>query len=293
VFPPKTEDASKCSPASLARDVHDLVSLPEVYVRIKQLVDDPKTSLSDVAEAIAVDPGLTARLLRLANSAFFGLRVKVETVPRAITLLGVRQVHDFVLATWVMQSFAGIPPALVDMRRFWEGSVLCGAAAKSLARRCRVPESDRLFVVGLLAQVGRLVLYLRLPDVEEEILAAAEREGRPVAAVEREVLGFDYAAVGAELLASWSLPATLVEPIRHHTLPAMGRTYPLETAVVHTALRLVDAPPDGPEPTSFVAALDGGAWRRLGLPAAAVTEVHAEAASFTRDAADLFLPPSA
>lgn len=290
MFPPKTEEATKRTAASLAREIHDLVSLPEIYVRIKQLVDDPKASLIDVADAISVDPGLTARLLRLANSAFFGLRVKIETVPRAITLLGVRQVHDFVLATWVMRSFAGIPPALVDMRQFWESSVLCGAAARSLARRCRVPEADRLFVVGLLAQVGRLVLYLRLPDLEEAILGAAEREGRPVAAVEREVLGFDYAAVGAELLASWSLPATLVEPIRHHTVPAMERAYPLETAVIHTAVRLADVPADGPDPASLVAQLDGGAWRRLGLPAEAVVEIHAEAASFARDAAEVFLP---
>ncbi|MCU0971333.1 MAG: HDOD domain-containing protein [Gammaproteobacteria bacterium] len=290
MFPPKTEDAPKCSPASLARDVHDLVSLPEVYVRIKQLVDDPTASLSDVAEAIAVDPGLTARLLRLANSAFFGLRVKIETVPRAITLLGVRQVHDFVLATWVMQSFAGIPPALVDMRQFWESSVLCGAAARSLARRCRVPESDRLFVVGLLAQVGRLVLYLRLPDLEEAILSVSERESRPIASVEREVLGFDYAAVGAELLASWSLPATLVEPIRHHALPAMARSYPLETAVIHVAVRLAEAPAECPEAGSFAASLDGGAWRRIGLPPEALPEVHAEAVAFAREAAELFLP---
>jgi HD-like signal output (HDOD) protein len=293
VFPPKNEEVPKRTAASLARDVHDLVSLPEVYVRIKQLVDDPKASLGEVADAIAVDPGLTARLLRLANSAFFGLRVKIETVPRAITLLGVRQVHDFVLATWVMQSFAGIPPALVDMRRFWESSVLCGAAAKALARRCRVPESDRLFVVGLLAQVGRLVLYLRLPDLEEAALGVAEREGRPLASVEREVLGFDYAAVGAELLASWSLPGTLVEPIRHHTLPAMGRTYPLETALIHAAVRLADAPDAGPDPAAFAAGLDAGAWRRLALPAEAVAEIHAEALSFARDAAELFIPTSA
>jgi HD-like signal output (HDOD) protein len=179
------------------------------------------------------------------------------------------------------------------MRRFWESSVLCGAAARSLAKRCRVPESDRLFVVGLLAQVGRLVLYLRLPDLEEEILGIAEREDRPVASVEREVLGFDYAAVGGELLASWSLPATLVEPIRHHTLPAMGRTYPLETAVIYTAVRLADAPEGGPEPATFVSALDGSAWRRLGLPPEALIQAHAEAVSFAREAAELFLPASA
>ena len=100
---------SQVTPASLVRDVLDLVSLPEIYLKLRELLDSPHTTLVDVARVISVDPGLASRILRIANSAFCGFATPIDTVPHAVTLLGAQQTHDLVLATSIARAFSGIP----------------------------------------------------------------------------------------------------------------------------------------------------------------------------------------
>lgn len=113
-----------------------VATLPTVYVGIKRVIDDPNASLNDVAKAISVDPGITVRLLTAVNSALCGFPRRVETVSRALSLLGMQQVHDLVLATSLATAFAGIRPKQMDMLHFWRGSVSRALAARALARRC-------------------------------------------------------------------------------------------------------------------------------------------------------------
>ena len=109
-----------------------LFSLPEVYLRVRETLDRPDYDVDEVARSISQDPSLTARLLRVVNSPFFGLVAQSDNVKRAITLLGPRQIHDLVLATVVTASFSRLDVSLVDMRRFWRNSVYCGVIARQL-----------------------------------------------------------------------------------------------------------------------------------------------------------------
>ncbi len=282
-------DRIRPTAAQIAAEVKNLASPPGIYLRLRRLMDDPASSLGDIADMVSTDPGLAARLLRVANSAYFGRRQEVDTVRRAVAVLGTQQIHDIVLATSVIGRFAGIPVRLVDMHGFWRASVFAAAASKLLADRCNILDSERMFVAGLLAQVGQLVLYLHLPDVMSSALEIAQREDRPIHLVERELLGFDYAAVSGELFTAWQLPPGLVEPIRHHTDPASVADDALEASVVGIAVALA-ADTNLAAPIADPARrLGAKALGTVGLTAGDLVPLCAEAAEFAREAVGVFL----
>lgn len=212
-----------------------LVTLPDVYLRAKAVLDDPDSSAQDMARAIEYDPAMTARLLRIANSAFFGFAASVETVSRAVSLLGNQQIHDLVLATSLANVFKGVNPAVMDMDKFWHDSVYRAVAAKLLAAHCNVLDAERLFVAGLLADIGHLLMFGQIPEQTQAAAQTAVAAHRRLYRVEREVIGFDYAEVGGELLAAWRLPESLQQTVRHHAEPARAEEFELETAIVHVA----------------------------------------------------------
>ena len=223
------------SAEQIARASSRLVTLPDVYLRTRTLLQDPNASIARIADVIACDPAMTARLLRIANSAFFGFAAPVQTVARAVNLLGTDQVHDLLLATSVATAFAGVPESLTEMRTFWRRGVLCGAAARLLASHCNVLDGERLFVEGLLHEVGHLVMFAHMPEPAADVLRESAASGVPAFRLERERLGCDYAAVGAELFRLWQLPESLQESVRWHVEPQRASEFPLEAAIVHLA----------------------------------------------------------
>lgn len=280
--------ASLPSPHELVSSVVNLVSLPEVYLRAKTLLDDPDTSLTAVARVIAQDPALTARLLRIANSALFGFVARIETVSRAITLLGTQQIHDLLLASAVTKAFSGIKPATMDMETFWRHSVYCGVVSRLLAARCNVLDSERLFVAGLLRDIGHLILYQKLPALAEQALERSRREGIELFRVERDIMGFDYAQIGTILMQTWNLPASLQEAVHYHPEPAKARDFPLETAIVHIASWLVGAHGTG-DPTLDPRSIHPVAWQHTGLSADDLPALKLEADQQVAATVALFL----
>jgi putative nucleotidyltransferase with HDIG domain len=222
---------------ALVGDAATLVSLPEVVVRINALVDDPQSSAEDIGRVVSQDAALTARLLTLANSAMFGLPRRIDTVSRAIAVLGTRQVRDLTLGLSAVRAFRGIPNDLVSMESFWHHSVLCAVAARALAAECARGRPESSFVAGLLHDIGQLVLFNRLPDESRQaLLMTVDAPNEPdLHLCEREILGFDHATVGGALARRWRLPAGLVECIECHHDPAKAQAHPLDVAIAHIA----------------------------------------------------------
>lgn len=218
-----------------------LITLPDVYFRLKSILDDPDFTMAEVAVIISRDPAITFRLLRMVNSSLYGFRTKIETVSRAITLLGTQQIHDLVLATSVAQAFEGISSNVMDLKRFWMRSVYCAVASHHLAAMCSGCDKDRIFVAGLLYDIGHLIMYQAIPDRSQQAMFSAREKGRPLHKVERDILGFDYAEAGAELMQQWSLPESLQETTRFHIEPEKSKKYPLETALIHLGSLLTKA----------------------------------------------------
>ena len=229
------------TPESLVQGTHTLFSLPDVAFRVNELIDQPNTRPSDLAEVILCDPGLSARLLRLINSAYYGLSKPVDTVSQAIYLIGQRELRDLVVATSAVNLFKGLPPEQVNMEIFWFHSIACGIAARELARRCRLPEGERLFLAGLLHSVGKLVFYSQCPDQYRQVLQRFEQEGVDTVVAERQVFGFTYADLSAELLKTWRFPERLWVAVAHHLEPAKAPSYWLEAVIVHAAVYVANS----------------------------------------------------
>ena len=281
------------SARELVASVHQLISLPDIYLRVQALLNDPDSSLTEVAGVIAHDPGITTRLLRLVNSAHFGFRSKIDTVSRAVSILGLQQIHDIVLATSVIQTFAGMDNRVMSMDVYWRKSVYCGVVAHLLAIPCHVLDRERLFVAGLLRDLGHLVMYQRIPSLAQQALTLARERPAELHEVERELLGFDYAEVGGELMRDWGLPPSLVEPVTFHTDLSRAGGFPLETAIVHIAGRCAETsggPPAGDGPDCGIAPR---AWEVTGLSAEALEGVLLEAGQRLNGIVELLLPHGA
>ncbi len=154
----------------LVKGIEHLVSLPDVCIKVNMMADSPLYSAKDIGEVISLDTDLSARLLSLVNSAFYGMRAPVETISRAVTVIGTKGLRNLVLVTSAAEIFTGIPADLVDMTEFWRYSVTTGIIAKALSTRCNVLPGERLFVMGVLHDIGRLVIYLRLPEQSRDVL---------------------------------------------------------------------------------------------------------------------------
>ncbi|MBI5041185.1 MAG: HDOD domain-containing protein [Gammaproteobacteria bacterium] len=217
--------------------IHDnvqLLSLPEVCLRIQQLADDPRADMTEFAQLVSQDPALTTRLLKLVNSAYYGFPGRVDTLTRAVNLVGIAELRNLTLAMAAIDVFGGLGNERFDMLGFWRHSIYCALLARFLAKRARVLHAERLFIAGLLHDVGRLLIFGLLPERAAMILQRLVR-GEEVCAAERAELGFDHAEVGYELLTLWLLPQALCSAVAHHHRNEPPQDAHLETSLVHIA----------------------------------------------------------
>jgi HD-like signal output (HDOD) protein len=266
------------TPEGLVAGIKDLVTLPEVAMRIATLVDDPNSSAADIGREISHDAALTARLLRIANSPAFGQHGKIATISRAITVLGVRQVRDLTVGLTAIRTFDGIGNNLVTMESFWRHSVLCAVAAGQIAgRRARVRD-DTSFIAGLLHDVGQLVLFSRAPAPAREalLMSVDSADDRGLYLCEQEVIGFDHGAVGVALARNWAMPASLQECIEFHHEPERAKAHPLEVATIHVANTVAVLAEIGSNELGEGPPLSAAALRTLKLDAAALQEIIQE-----------------
>jgi HD-like signal output (HDOD) protein len=250
---------------ALVASVATLVTPPGVYFKVRELVDDPASSTMHVANAIAMDPALTARLLKLVNSAFLGTRGRIESAARAVSLLGMLQVHDLVLATTVATTFKNVRPELMDVDRFWRGSVARSLAASALARQAGLMDVGRVFTEGLLSDLGHIVLYQTVPALAAQARQETRGELWRIADVERTVIGCHYGAVGGALADAWRLPECFGNAIRHQTDPRAGGATALEASLLHVAGAIADGMEDADNLSTHVAATLPDAWSTIGV----------------------------
>ncbi len=282
------------SPAELVGGVVRLVSLPEVCIRVNEMLDDPRASAADFGKVIGQDTGLTARLLKIVNSSFYGFPSRIETVSRAVTVIGLRELRGLVLAASAVETFSRIPTEVLNMVRFWRHSVYTGVVAQALAEKASVLHSERLFVAGLLHDIGKLIIGHRLPEQAAAIQAQVQAALEPDFEVERARLGFDHAEVGGELIRAWQMPASLGEAVRYHHDPLAAQDYPLEAALVHIANGMTGMAEQGldVDVEMVIQPIEPAAWERVRLDASVMEEVFAIASDRFTEALEIVLPRS-
>jgi HD-like signal output (HDOD) protein len=225
-----------------------LVSLPEVCIQVQALADSPHTTAADIGDVVGKDTALTTRLLKLVNSAYFSLPKKIDTISRAVNMIGMRELRNLTLAASAAEVFSRIPANLVDMAAFWQHSVYCGLIGRNLAGRCNVLHSERLFTAGLLHDVGRLLMLMKMPDQIGTAESMRQQSQDDVCTIERGLIGFDHAQVGHALLAHWNMPDSLCESVLYHHNPESAAEARLEAAIVHIADQVTHCAQESKDP---------------------------------------------
>ncbi|MCX7174470.1 MAG: HDOD domain-containing protein [Proteobacteria bacterium] len=276
--------------SELVKDIAGLVTLPDVFLRISRLIDDPNSSSSDIAKAVSRDPSFTLRLLKVANSSLYSFSAPVTTVAKAVSIIGTSQIRSLALSMSVAKTFAGLPNALVSMENFWRHSLYCALIARHLAKSCRGCDPDTLFTAGLLHDIGELVIFNRLPvQAEEALLAVLDSQDQlQVHQAEQQVMGLDHAEVGGTLARLWHIPAQLEECIAHHHDIAGAIRYPRETALIHLANVFALMAEVDTLDLADVSPIDPGAWELVGLGEDCIAPAVREAREEIKEAEQLF-----
>ena len=250
------------TPITLVERTPELASPPTVYNKLITMLNDENSSAEHISAVINTDPALTTRLLKIVNSAFYGFPSQIATISRAITIIGTTELTNLVLATSVISSFKDIPSSLININEFWHQSLSCAIASTYIAKHCGQRATERFFILGLLHNIGSLVLYQTLPELSKQVLMAARFDNEPVHQAEQRIIGFDHSEVGRALSQAWRLPPSIGEVIRFHHIPSEAESFPTEAAIVHLADIIVGIARKGDDSTIDI---DREAWDLLQL----------------------------
>lgn len=225
---------------TIAKNANAIFSMPEVAFQINKLIQEGDAKNQKLEEIIRHDPTLTANILKFANSAYFGFSGEIDTISRAITLIGHKQLHNLVLATSVTETFDGISSDLVDMETFWYHSVISGVSAKLISTHLKKSDRERFFIAGLLHGIGKLILYSQLPDESVQVLTYKQNQKTQLIDAERKILGFTHAELGAEFLKQWQLPPSIWKLIKYQVEPFKNSEYKDDACIMHIATHITN-----------------------------------------------------
>lgn len=226
------DTTTKINPIEFIQDDISLSTLPDIFILIKETIDDPKSSSRDIAEAISKDTNISAKLLKLVNSAFYSFPSKIDTISRAVAIVGTKHLSILAFGIYIINEFKNISWDLVDMKSFWEHSIVCGTIARILASHKNIQNTERLFVAGLLHDIGRLIFYNSTSINAKNIISKARNSHSLLYEIEHEIMNFDHTEIGKLILKKWKLPMSLENIVKYHHYPMLSND-PLEPAIVH------------------------------------------------------------
>jgi putative nucleotidyltransferase with HDIG domain len=231
------------TPQQLVKDVLQLVSLPEVYLKLQETIDDPLHTRQQVANVVAYDPALAARILRIANSSYYGFPATIDTVAAATSIVGEVDLRNLVLATSVVCSMSSLTCKGVNLNAFWLHSLRCGIGARLIAKNVGGCDAETLFLAGILHDLGILVIYQHDETLANVVSRQMETHHQLRDQAEREMFGFDHAEVGALLIEAWGLAEQLCNLVGSHHQYQMAGEYRQEAMILALANLLAESVP--------------------------------------------------
>lgn len=242
-----------------------LPEIPSIVFELNEVIANPLSSADHIAQVVNKSPSLTALLLRIVNSSFYGLPSQVDKVSLAVTLIGTREVSALALGISIISIFKNIPKDILNMHYYLRHSLACGIVSRIIAAHKNLRQTEQLFVSGLLHDLGRLIMYIYFPDESLKVLNRATASLRLLYEEENELLGYDHAEVGRHLLKQWKLPLVLENNVLYHHKPSEAQQC-IPATIVHLADIMVNALGIGSSGERFVPPLDTAAWQELDLP---------------------------
>lgn len=219
-----------------AEKAGELFTLPDIVIRLQELIECDSSSVDDISEVVMLDPTLTAKILKIANSPLYSFPSQISTVSRAVSVIGMTELFNLALATSAVSSVSENVEG-IDIDFFWQVGVHCGLIGRELAAACKVRKKEKLFVAGLLHNIGELVALENNAELTQQALDVSSDD--VPWEKQQELFGFTWAECGAELLKMWSLPDELWKPVEgQHSLKSTdNKDQDLFTAIIHIASR--------------------------------------------------------
>lgn len=228
---------------NLVENVVTLPTIPSTLAKLNQAIEDPESSANDIAEVVVTDQSAAAKVLRIANSSFYGLRTKVNSVTHGVSILGTRVLRNLVLQATTIQAYEHLRnQSEFDIDAFWQESILCAAASQTLAGKAKkLPgRAEDYYSMGLIRDIGRVVLLDSKPEQFLESIRWAKASGEDMIAAETKIFGFAHTHVGEALAKRWKLSDEAAYAIRHHhSPPEGGDSLKLSACLVMVADQLV------------------------------------------------------
>jgi len=247
--------------------ITSLPTLPGSVLRITRMLDNPQATAGEVGKEVAKDQVLSAKVLKLVNSGFYGFSQPISTIPHAMVLLGFGVVKTLVLSTSVLDMMAQ------SMAGLWQHSLACARTCGIIARHVDMEDPEEVSVTGLLHDLGKVVLEEHLREAFDQVVGLVKERNILFYEGEQEVMEVTHANVGGWLLQKWQLPSQLIEPIMHHHDFHPSREHADRTAIVHLADILVRAEGFGSGGDRRIPVLAEGALEALGFTVEDVQEV--------------------
>ena len=232
----QTKDQTRRAIAATLKKIIDLPTISQVHDRLTDLLDSKTSSSADIARIMEIDQSITAKTLRLANSAVFGFNRHVTSVKDAVTLIGFEQVGDLVTAVTTFEALGRVEESPhFNRMAFWEHSIGCGAIARVIGEKLKI-DPERAFVAGLLHDIGKVALDGYFPEYFAQALQAAQSEKIPIYQAENDKLPINHETVGGFLARQWNLPDAIADVIgSHHNLKPQKAMHMRLVLLIHVA----------------------------------------------------------
>ena len=241
-----------------------LPEIPSIVFELNEVIANPLSSAEDIAQVVHRSPSLTALLLKIVNSPFYGFPSKIDKISLAVTLIGTREISGLALGISIISQFNNIPKEILSMYSFLRHSLACGIISRILAAHKSIPQTEQLFVSGLLHDLGRLILYSYFPEESLNILGRARLSDKLLYQQETDYLGCNHTHLVKQLLQQWKLPMVLENNVFYHHNPSEAQQ-PIPATLVHLADVITNSLGIGTSGERYVPPLDNAAWENLGL----------------------------
>jgi putative nucleotidyltransferase with HDIG domain len=232
---------SKLTLVKLLDKVKDMPPLPQSITEILEITKSTKSSAQDLAKVFERDPTLAAKILKLANSSFYGFTREISTITHAIVCLGLDTVKSIALTSSTQEMLNNEIPAYdLEKGMLWQHSISCATCARIIAKRIGYKDCEEAYVAGLLHDIGKVILSGFAEDQFKQIIEKTKDNKTPFNIAEQEILGFDHPQIGGRIIKKWNLPPILMEAVQYHHQPDKAKTNKTLTYIVHLADAISD-----------------------------------------------------
>jgi putative nucleotidyltransferase with HDIG domain len=261
--------------------INTLPTVPGVLKKLSVIIEKPRITLVEISAFISNDPALTTKVLKMVNSAIYGFPGRIASVSHATMLLGLNVIKGLLLGVSVFELMQK------TMNGLYEHSLACAIASRVIAQKKGLKEPEEVSVAGLLHDIGKVILMLEFQKEYEAAMNEAQTKSIPIFEAEKSQFNATHANVGSWLAEKWHFPRSLIEVIEYHHRPALSRSVPMETAIVHLADVLVRARGFGFAGESFVPEVNPAAFELLKLSESDIKDILKEMEENMESAEDI------